>query len=235
MLNYHLLPQASIDDVLAEIEDQPPPQTVLSTQTSAIVLADTNRILATGDSAGGYISLMLCLAHPTAIRALTAENPLTDAAGPWFSQPIFRLPYLLVMVIAKHREQVAKGELPLVVSADPRRDNRKQMLACAENGMKREFFVVSVEGKRRLFPRELGSSFRVVVFLCVMDDSVVPVQASIEFNELIEKVNPELKYDLAIEREIMGLWGVRSWITNGCGRIEWSCRGVIGLASERGP
>ncbi|KAB2569127.1 hypothetical protein DBV05_g12198 [Lasiodiplodia theobromae] len=82
MLNYHLLPQASIDDVLAEIEDQPPPQTVLSTQTSAIVLADTNRILATGDSAGGYISLMLGLAHPTAICAPTAEYPLTDAADP---------------------------------------------------------------------------------------------------------------------------------------------------------
>lgn len=89
------------------------------------------------------------------------------------------------------------------------------MLACAQNGMKRELFLVGVEGKRRLFPRELGSSFRVVVFLCVIDSSVMPVQASIEFKELVGKVNPELKYDLAIKREIMGLWGVRSWIKNG--------------------
>lgn len=77
--NYRLLPEASVGDVLADVEDvwrwvrgegeeEGGLARFVEHETKGRVTVDTRRVMTAGDSAGGYLSVMLALRHPDEIR-----------------------------------------------------------------------------------------------------------------------------------------------------------------------
>ncbi|RYP69920.1 hypothetical protein DL769_005145 [Monosporascus sp. CRB-8-3] len=78
--NYRLAPEASMEDILDDVEDHwkwihSELPAFIQAQTGGAVNVDTGRILTAGDSAGGSLCLMVALSRPDQIKAVTASYP----------------------------------------------------------------------------------------------------------------------------------------------------------------
>ncbi len=96
--NYRLLPEATTPEVFEDVEDvwnwvhSPDLKKLLAAHTTPTEL-DLSRLLTTGESAGGLLSVSLALSHPSEIRAATASYPCADFASKEFSEPRSRPPF----------------------------------------------------------------------------------------------------------------------------------------------
>ncbi|KAF2177391.1 hypothetical protein K469DRAFT_720734 [Zopfia rhizophila CBS 207.26] len=174
-------------------------------QTNGAVRIDLDRIMTAGDSAGGYLSLMLGLSHPEAIRAVTASYPMVDVKSRHYQEangkPMFGRPYFPRRVVDEHLSKLRKGEAPAIISADPTLERVQLMFCFYQNGLCREFFPVE---KRELFPLDRlddGTRFpHGGMFVWHgKGDTVVPTEGSMRLKEKVEEVDPELNFCLAIE------------------------------------
>ncbi|EOD52779.1 putative alpha beta hydrolase fold-3 protein [Neofusicoccum parvum UCRNP2] len=209
--NYRLLPESSIHDVLADIASlwtwlHATLPTYLTTQTAGAVAPDTTRIMTAGDSAGGYLSVMLRLSQPAGVRAVTAAYPLLDVRAPHFTaayaKPMFggRVAPLPRRVVDEHVARVRAGAAPAVVSADARLERAALMFAVVQNGVYTELMPAAERGLFPLDRIEDGERLpRGGVFVWHgEEDSVVPVEGSRKFEELVRRVDPELKVRVAV-------------------------------------
>lgn len=155
--NYRLAPESSMNDIIRDIEDlwrwvftELP--TFVREQTNGTIRVDTSRIMTSGDSAGGYLSLMLGLNHPDEIRAVTAAYPFVDGKSRHFveayEKPMFGFPHLPVHVLDEHLAKISKGEVPSIISADPTLERTQLMFSIVQNA-----------GYNTLFPAERRGLF----------------------------------------------------------------------------
>ncbi|KAH6665227.1 Alpha/Beta hydrolase protein [Halenospora varia] len=191
--NYRLLPESSVEEILSDIEDlwtwvQKDMMAFVEAQTKGSVSVDTSRIITAGDSAGGYLSLMLGLSHPDKIKAVTASYPMVDAKSRHFREsyekPMFGLPQLPRSLIDDHLRRTAE-----------------LMFAYVQHGTFKDHFPLE---RREFFPLdrlEDGARFpRGGVFLWHgKGDTVVPVEGSVKLKEKVTEVDPGLKFWLALE------------------------------------
>jgi acetyl esterase/lipase len=85
--NYRMMPESSSVEVLTDIDDwwkwlhSSDSANLLSALPTPIEL-DLDRIITTGESAGGLLSVYLALTYPDEIRAATAGYPMFNQDGP---------------------------------------------------------------------------------------------------------------------------------------------------------
>ncbi|KAH8592581.1 Alpha/Beta hydrolase protein [Bisporella sp. PMI_857] len=208
--NYRLLPESSVDEILSDIEDlwvwvQTEMRAFVETQTKGSVSVDTSRIITAGDSAGGYLSLMLGLSHPDEIKAVMASYPMVDVKSRHFTEsyekPMFGLPQLPRSLINDHLLRLRNGEVPSIISSDHKGERAELMFAYVQHGAFKDHFP---QERRELFPLdrlEDGARFpRGGVFLWHgKGDTVVPVEGSVKLKEKVTEVDPGLKFRLALE------------------------------------
>lgn len=207
--DYRLAPEASIDDILEDVEDhwtwlrtQLP--AFVQTETGGHVSVDAGRVLTAGDSAGGYLSLVTGLSHGDEIRASVAAYPCMDMADPVFRQvpdaPVPGSDPSDRNAMGEHLERIRKGEVPPVLSEDPKIERGGLMFAAQPFGLFSRLFPFE---KRHLFPFENlrdGARFpRGGVFVWHGDeDSIVPVRGSVALEKLVKELDPELPFRLTV-------------------------------------
>lgn len=206
--NYRLAPEASVEDVLEDIEDhwkwlhRELPRFV-EEETGGRVKVDTGRILTAGDSAGGYLSIMVGLSHADKIRAVTAAYPMVDIADDHFQIGPEGRPFGMPVprsVVDGHHDMMRKGEVPSVISEDPRLERAPLMLSIFQHGVLAKLFPLE---KRHLFPLERlkdGAKFpRGGVFVWHGEqDSSVPARGSVKLEEVLRELDPELRFRLEV-------------------------------------
>src|SRR5690242_4322464 len=149
--NYRLIPESRVRDTLEDIEDvwawvHNSLPSILQKETTLLI--DFNRIITTGDSAGGYLSIQLGLSHPEQIRAVTASYPVVDLEDPRFSEPlttpVFGLPPFPKDTLAKHLSSLRAAEMTgsgkVVVSADPNLERAPLMWSIVQHGLFGQFY-----------------------------------------------------------------------------------------------
>ncbi|GJC85515.1 putative carboxylesterase 120 [Colletotrichum liriopes] len=206
--NYRLAPEASMEDVLEDIEDhwtwvQRELPGFVEKETGGRVKVDTERILTAGDSAGGYLSIMVGLSHADKVRAVTAAYPCIDVADEHFMKGPEKPPFGLALprsVVDQQYEKIRKGEVPAIISEDPKFARGMLMLAAVQHGLFAKLFPLE---KRHLFPLERlkdGARFpRGGVFVWQGEqDTVVPARGNVKFEEAVRELDPELRFRLEV-------------------------------------
>ncbi|KAF4943262.1 hypothetical protein FSARC_14973 [Fusarium sarcochroum] len=208
--NYRLMPESSAEDMLSDVESlwiwlhEELPELIAS-RTRGLVRLDTSRIITAGDSAGGYLSVMLGLSHPDDIRAVTASYPMIDLKHRHFTQsyekPMVGLPQIPSLVVDLHLDKLKRGEISPIISSDDRGERFDLTFAYAQHGMYRGNFPTA---RRELFPLdrlEDGANFpRGGVYIWHgKSDSVVPVDGSIKLAEALRRSDEKAKVHLSIQ------------------------------------
>ncbi|KAH8430694.1 alpha/beta hydrolase [Aspergillus melleus] len=208
--NYRLLPEATFEDIMGDIEDHwqwmhRPMPSFLATQTDGRLAADLDRIITGGDSAGGYLSLQTALNHPDMIRAVTATYPMvvvkSDQMVGDYEKPVYGLPSYPRSTLADHLASVEKQESQtgqkVIVTADHGEERLKLMFAICQHGLVGPL----LSADQRMYPLErlrLGARFPAggILILHGCQDSVVPVQESFLLKEATQKAQPDLAFKL---------------------------------------
>jgi acetyl esterase/lipase len=208
--DYRLMPESSVEDALEDMEDlwtwvHAELPGFIQAKTNRTVAVDTERILNIGESAGGYFSLMLALSHPDAVRAVAGAYPMLDLKDKYFTEAFVKKIFGQEVqfprsILDEHLEKVRKGELGSIRTADPRLERMPLMMAYIHNGLYKEPFAAD---NRKLFPFDRlhdGAKFpRGGLFVWHgNEDSVVPASGSIKLKQVIEEVDPQLKFRLAL-------------------------------------
>jgi acetyl esterase/lipase len=133
--NYRLLPESSGADILADLVDfwtwlnANSVDSFLSSKDHGLTL-DYEKVLVTGDSAGGYMALMSALTQPpsSAIKAVLAQYPMTNYLRCTPSETFMGLPSPKESELDHHLASMKHGEL--VSSAfPPQRTNISYLMA----------------------------------------------------------------------------------------------------------
>ncbi|CAI7631591.1 unnamed protein product [Penicillium crustosum] len=154
--NYRLLPEATGADIYTDIEDfwiwlhsaeflnllanQPTPTTV-----------DLNRILISGESAGGLIGIYLSLAHPTDIRSAAVAYPFVDPRSEAFSSPRAEPPFNHPVPEHVVQENMKAAALDTPKSSISTPDSLSFMLAAVQHGAITDMYERGSKG----VPREV--------------------------------------------------------------------------------
>lgn len=212
--NYRLLPESNVSDILEDVEDlwtwvHLSLPSFLNTISGGAVACDPTQILTTGESAGGYLAVQLALNHPKEVRTFFAQYPMLDMKSRWFTESfeksIFGAPQLPKTIIQDHltkirAQEAAPGNGKIVVSADPRFERGPLMFCMIQHGLFKDYFDVN---ERRLFPIdriEDGDKLPPAGGLIWHgeQDSVVPVEGSILFSNIVNKHNPDANLKLIV-------------------------------------
>jgi acetyl esterase/lipase len=224
--NYRLMPEATGLDILDDLEDfwtwlHSTLPTFLSQQTAPIE-PDLTRIITAGESAGGWLSVMLGLSHPDAIRAVTASYPMLDLHSRYYAEAyhkqLFDMPQFPPNTIPDFLSQLEPGA---VTSSVPEVFSRAPvMFSMIQQGRYLDFL-----GKdRKLYPIDrLEDGDRLpsggLVVTHGRDDSAVPAEGSEVFVNKVREVQPGLDVVLEIQPGEHGFDGATTledgWIANG--------------------
>ncbi|KAF1919364.1 Alpha/Beta hydrolase protein [Ampelomyces quisqualis] len=123
--NYRLLPEHTGSDILQDLGDfwawfnaGGVDDYLSTTPTPTPLELDSNRVLVTGDSAGGYMALMSGLLHAQqGLKAILAQYPMTNYLRMQQTDTLFGLPTPGPEVLAHHLDGVVPGAV--VSSAVP--------------------------------------------------------------------------------------------------------------------
>lgn len=209
--NYRLIPESCVRDTLDDIEDawlwvhESLPSIL---QQKASLAVDVARIMVTGDSAGGYLSIQLGLSHPDLIRAVTASYPSVHLEDPHFleprTKPVFGMPWFPKDTLTEHVANVGAAEAAgcgkIVVSADPNLERAELMWSIVQHGLFGQFYPREQRDLHPLLRLEDGERFPRggVVVWHGKNDSVVPVGGSIRLKGILEKLDPGLHFRLVV-------------------------------------
>jgi acetyl esterase/lipase len=222
--DYRLLPEATATDLLLDIQDafqwlHRTSTEALRTLTNHTLSPDLTRVFVCGESAGGYLALQLSLSHPTQIRSTLLIFPMIDITSPWFTTPfhkqLLEFPQFPPEMLSKHKADVASGARPPVRSSDLLFAQAPLMAIAVQQGLYAEYLPASDASLHPLARLRDGAKLPAggVLVLHGSQDSVVPVQGSRLFAEVVRETNPEAKIwvverdgDHGFENE-MGLLG----------------------------
>lgn len=212
--NHRLMPEANATDIFEDLEDfwtwvRSSLPDFLETKSQGNVKCDLNRILVTGESAGGYLALQLALNHPTKIRTFLTQYPMADMRSRWFTESfeknVFGVPQLPKSLIEEHLAMTkargaAAGNPKTVESSDPKLERGPLMFCMIQNGLYRDYFDVN---SPKLFPIdrvENGERLPPAGGLIWHGekDSVVPVEGSIHFRDVVKKHLPDIDCRLVV-------------------------------------
>ncbi|KAF5255678.1 hypothetical protein FOXYS1_13893 [Fusarium oxysporum] len=205
--DYSLAPEATLGEIIADIDDF-----LTWTRTKlpefisgkAKIQLDTTRILAAGDSAGGYLSLITGLNPASEVRAVTASYPLVDAKSRHFTEayekPMFGFPQMPASLIDEHKVKLKNGEIDSIISADPQVQCAALMFSYIQNGKFEELIPLNRRDLSILDIIEDGARFsRGGVFVWHgIEDSIVPVEGSVKLADKIKELDPDLAFTLAV-------------------------------------
>ncbi|KPI45496.1 uncharacterized protein AB675_267 [Cyphellophora attinorum] len=211
--NYRLLPECRQSDILADIEDAwqwmlSSLPAYLASVTNDSVKPDLTRIMTTGDSAGGYLSLMTGLNHPDGVRAVTAAYPCTDLKSRYFTEhyekQLFVFPQMnLAELEAAHAAKMAESNTT-VRSEDPTLSEISLMVAYIQHGViVHRFFDFDDPSQFPIERVERGERFaRGGVWIWHgKKDSVVPIEGTQKLFQALGKNDPELRVRLVVDEE----------------------------------
>ncbi|EFX01457.1 hypothetical protein CMQ_6399 [Grosmannia clavigera kw1407] len=210
-VNYRLYPESPVTDILTDVRDfwtwlhSAEPSKILDEQTQGRVQLDTDRIITTGESAGGYLSLMTALDHPGEIRAVTAAYPVVDTRVAWYTEanklPRLGRSYVPRDIFDDHVVKVACGELPAIISNDAKFERNDIIFSAVHNGIIGQMF--DVEGRQQLPSQRVedGAVFpRGGVFILHgRDDTMVPVAEVEALKATANRLDPTLDFHLSIQ------------------------------------
>ena len=232
--NYRLLPESNFADVHADVEDaynfiHSSLPSYLSSQTNDTIIPDLSRILVSGESAGGYLSLQLSLSHASELRGMIAQYPMIDLKSPYYTtsyeKKISGVPEMPKSIITDHLAKIRAGEVPAIVTEDPRMDRKEIMAVAFQQGMLGEYFD---SNDTKMFPLERirnGEVFpRGGVFICHgIGDSVVTIEGSEKLEEAVREMDQELYFCLEKRQGGHGVDGEvglqEEWLQKGLGPV----------------
>ncbi|KAF5861463.1 hypothetical protein ETB97_012943 [Aspergillus alliaceus] len=212
--NYRLLPEATTFEILRDVEDHwkwmhESLAQFLYQHTNGTIQPDLTRILTSGDSAGGYLSIQMGLSHPEEIRAVNAVYPLVDTNSPHFTSQtekvVLSLPTFPRDLLTRHikaaREREAVTQQKVVVSAPAEEGRTKLMFSVCQHGLLGQFFPRDALELHPLERLDAGARFPRggVLVLHGRDDSVVPVEGSYKLKEKIDQVDRNLNFKLVVK------------------------------------
>lgn len=158
--NYRLLPESSSTDIWEDVEDY---WTWLHSSTVAEMLStsvnptelDFTRVLATGESAGGLLSLNLGLSHPDEIRVVTGCYPSLDLMSEHFGAPSSEPlePPLPATLVRDHEAKIQPGD---IFSTSLSLDRFQLMVAAIHYGDLKRLYERGTENqpRGRFYPLE---------------------------------------------------------------------------------
>ncbi|KAE8389488.1 Alpha/Beta hydrolase protein [Aspergillus alliaceus] len=156
--NYRLMPETTSPEIYDDMDDfwkwlHSSTLTNLLTKHPTPTEVDLSRLLTTGDSGGGLLSVYLGLTYPTQIRATTAMYPWIDPGAASFGAPRTILPIGLdtpESVIIDTLAAMAPGD---IVSSVATQDRLQFVFAAIQHGRLSEWYARRVEGSsdRELF------------------------------------------------------------------------------------
>ncbi|OJJ03457.1 hypothetical protein ASPVEDRAFT_733008 [Aspergillus versicolor CBS 583.65] len=215
--NYRLLPESSVMEILQDIEHHwqwmhKELAGFLDQHTSGAVQADLTRIMTLGDSAGGYLSLQMGLSHPDEIRAVNAVYPLVNPKAWRFNDTdgkphsVFGgLPVLPEGTLARHMESIraqreaSPGRLFIQTEASDL-TRLELMFALTQHGQLGHLFSRESIDPYPLDRIDSGARFPKggVLILHGRDDSVAPLDQSLELQKKLETAAPDTNFALVI-------------------------------------
>lgn len=236
--NYRFIPEASIKDIIADIEDfwkwvHTSLPAYLVAETNGSVKLDLGRIMTSGDSAGGFLSLHLGLSHPDEIRAVTAAYPAIDMQSTDYTQPrdysIMGQPTLPKTLMSDHVEKVRQQELEtgkkVIVSSDPTLERAGLFFSAAQHGLLSEWFPPEQRDIHIIDRLQDGARFpRGGVFIWHgKQDTVIPAAGTVKLKSVIEEIDPGLNFKIALLEGEHGFDGTASiadeWMVDGLGDV----------------
>ncbi|KAJ9415805.1 hypothetical protein FOXG_17001 [Fusarium oxysporum f. sp. lycopersici 4287] len=222
--DYRLIPESNGIEILEDIEDawswvQSSLDKAIGTMTNGKSRADLQKVLLTGESAGGYLALQLALRHPTAFRAVIASYPMIDMRSDHFCKAypkqMGQYPQIEYELVSQHLKQLPDGSQPSI------REISNLPIAMVQHGTYTSFFG----DHRSLFPIEqLEDNPQLALELPFIwlhhgnDDSEVPIEGSRKFVTKLRELSPKTKLRYTeLEGAEHGFWSEISLIQSG----EW--------------
>jgi acetyl esterase/lipase len=208
--DYRFLPESSGLDILSDLASlwswvQISLQTFINTvYPSHSLVIDTSRILATGESAGGYLVVQAALSGMPGIRGIISAYPMLDLKARHFTQAYEKILTGAIMVdasvIDRHLKAMKEGE---VVSKNVAQERLDLATAIIQQGR----FVEFLGEEEELFPLErvvaLGENEgggTVLPRLWIYhgrQDTGVPASGSVKFVEVARNLwGEELRFNL---------------------------------------
>ncbi|KAI9039368.1 uncharacterized protein KD926_009511 [Aspergillus affinis] len=158
--NHRLLPESSSTEICEDVEEY---WTWLHSSTVADLLSssvnptelDFTRVLSTGESAGGLLSINLALSHPDEFRAAMGSYPALDMASAHFGgpSPPPLEPPLPATLVRDHESKIQPGD---VVSTGFSLERFQLMMAAIHFGDLKRIYERGTEGqpRGRFYPLE---------------------------------------------------------------------------------
>lgn len=205
--DYRLLPEASgAEDILDDIDDfwnwvsESLPSVVHKAYGVEI---DLDRVIVTGDSAGGYLALQsglsLSVSTKLRIRTVIAAFPMLDLRGPAFtkdySRQIFDIPQIPNSYIDEELAKLRAPSSSKIVTNVVFEERQKLCMALAQRGRYLELFGEDRDpspGKRRIHPEDRvadGCKLPPTLIYHGAEDSAVPVEGTEKFVKLVRELD----------------------------------------------
>lgn len=210
--DHRFIPEATASDVMDDLDDlwkwtNTSLPSYLSEQTQGHIKPEVKRVLVTGDSSGGLLSLLFSLSYADSLRATTAAYPMVDIMGPWyttkFHKDFFGLPQFPESVVSDHVAQVQAEETrtkrKAVVSSDPNLERAPILFSVIQNGLYKDYFDSNDQRLVPLDRLEKGDRFpKGGLFVWhSTEDSICPIEGSEKLAAKVKEVQPDLPFTLA--------------------------------------
>ena len=192
--NYRLAPQAKLPQIIEDVQDF---LKWVSEKGPELFHADASKVVVTGSSAGGYLTMMTGILTPRP-KGLVAYYGYGDVDGPWYTTPSEH--YRKQKLVTK--EDAYKGITPEVVTeqAPGPSDRGRLYLYFRQNGL----WTKEVSGfdaateKAKLDPycpvRNITAKYPPIVMLHGTDDTDVPCQESRDMAEALKKAGVRFEF-----------------------------------------
>lgn len=193
--NYRLAPEATGLEILSDIRDLLTwVETSLATYLKSLgsyVTPDLGKVLAYGESAGGYLAIQAGLMRGDLVKAVIACYPMTYIDSPWYAEAGDKHPFGIPAVnreevLDKYLSTMDRGKI--VTESDP-----YARLPLAIAALQHGLFPKILGKEDEIYPARLLEQMSVkekVPFLFTMhgtEDSAVPVEETRKFTQAWEE------------------------------------------------
>ncbi|KAF2090553.1 alpha/beta-hydrolase [Saccharata proteae CBS 121410] len=225
--DYRLLPESKGLDILEDIQDfwRWTEHQLPRFLGSFNLEADLKHILATGDSAGGWLAAQSAFERPDLVKATIGQYPMLDLRAPHYTQAYEKhpcgAPMLDNLIVDNAIRAVKPGRI--CTSAEP--PERSDIVFSAfQHGR----FGELLGQDRRLYPMERledmkGFKMPPMLIIHGSEDSAVPVEGSENFVKQCKELQPDTEVKLVVQKGDHGFDGVNTledeWLSNALGLV----------------